>query len=49
VITGPDPSRIARSGLIITAEGQKCFHCGDAVTGKRIASYPQGFDKGGTA
>jgi hypothetical protein len=31
MITGPDPSRIARSGVIITAEDQHCFHCGATV------------------
>jgi hypothetical protein len=31
VITGPDPSRIETSGLIITANDQRCFLCGKAT------------------
>jgi hypothetical protein len=32
VITGPDPTRIATSGLVITADEQRCFFCGEATT-----------------
>jgi hypothetical protein len=31
MITGPDPSLIDKSGLIITAEDQRCFLCGEAT------------------
>ena len=31
MITGPDPARIARSGLIITAADQQCFVCCEPV------------------
>jgi hypothetical protein len=50
VITGPEPSRIARSGLIVTAQGQACFHCGEpagdpvimwsGATGNEIFLHP---------
>jgi hypothetical protein len=31
MITGPDPSRIEKPGLIITAADQCCFLCGEAT------------------
>jgi hypothetical protein len=31
MITGPDPSRIEKSGLIITADDQRCFLCGETT------------------
>jgi len=31
MITGPDPSQIEKSGLIITADDQRCFLCGEAT------------------
>jgi len=31
MITGPDPSQIEKSGLIITADDQRCFLCGKAT------------------
>jgi hypothetical protein len=31
VITGPDPAWIAKSGLVITADEQRCFLCGEAT------------------
>jgi hypothetical protein len=31
VITGPDPSQIEKSGLVITAHEQRCFLCGKAT------------------
>jgi hypothetical protein len=31
MITGPDPSPIEKSGLILTADDQRCFLCGTAT------------------
>jgi hypothetical protein len=31
MITGPDPSRIEKPGLIITADDQRCVLCGEAT------------------